>query len=254
VRAARARAANGDHAREEDRELLRRYHQDGDTAAREQLIERHLPLVRSLARRYAGRGEALEDIEQVGAIGLIKAIDRFEISREVSLATYATPNVVGEIKRHFRDKGWAIRVPRALQELNASMSGAIERLTVKLSRSPSIAEIAEELKTTPEQVLEALEVGSAYSTVSLSAGPGGDEELDPLETIGADDEEFERSEDRAALAPALERLPPREREILRMRFEEGLPQTQIAQRVGLSQMHVSRLIRKSLAAMREELT
>jgi RNA polymerase sigma-B factor len=242
-----------ERAREEDRDLLRRYHDGGDTGAREKLIQRHLPLVRSLARRYAGRGEALEDIEQVGAIGLIKAIDRFELSRDVSLATYATPNVVGEIKRHFRDKGWAVRVPRALQELNASMSGAIERLTVKLSRSPSIAEIAAELETTPEQVLEALEVGSAYSTVSLSSGPSGEEELDPMETIGSEDEEFERSEQRAALAPALERLPAREREILRMRFEEGLPQTQIAQRVGLSQMHVSRLIRKSLAVMREEL-
>jgi RNA polymerase sigma-B factor len=240
-------------ARERDRELLRRYHEGGDAGAREQLIERHLPLVRSLARRYAGRGESLEDIEQVGAIGLIKAIDRFELSRDVSLATYATPNVVGEIKRHFRDKGWAIRVPRALQELNASMSGAIERLTGRLARSPTIAEIASELKTTPEQVLEAMEVGSAYATVSLSAHPAGDEELDPLETLGTEDEGFERSEDRAALAPALATLPPREREILRMRFEEGLPQTQIAKRVGLSQMHVSRLIRKSLGAMRDEL-
>src|ERR671936_583457 len=253
VKAASGRPVGSDRGREEDRELLRRYHEAGDTGARERLIERHLPLVRSLARRYAGRGEALEDIEQVGAIGLIKAIDRFELDREVSLATYATPNVVGEIKRHFRDKGWAIRVPRTLQELNASMSSAIERLTVKLSRSPSIAEIAEELKTTPEQVLEALEVGSEYSTVSQSTSSGADEDLDPLETIGEEDEGFERSEDRAALAPALERLPEREREILRMRFEEGLPQTQIAQRVGLSQMHVSRLIRKSLAEMREQL-
>src|SRR5919201_4427474 len=218
VKAASGRPVGTDRGREEDRELLRRYHEAGDTGARERLIERHLPLVRSLARRYAGRGEALEDIEQVGAIGLIKAIDRFELEREVSLATYATPNVVGEIKRHFRDKGWAIRVPRALQELNASMSTAIERLTV-----------------------------------SLSTGPTGDEELDPLETIGVEDEGFERSEDRAALVPALRRLPPREREILRMRFEEGLPQTQIAHRIGLSQMHVSRLIRKSLAAMREQL-
>jgi RNA polymerase sigma-B factor len=254
VRAASRRPVGSDRGREQDRELLRRYHEGGDTGAREELIQRHLPLVRSLARRYAGRGEALEDIEQVGAIGLIKAIDRFELAREVSLATYATPNLVGEIKRHFRDKGWAIRVPRALQELNASMSGAIEQLTVRLSRSPSIAEIAEELKTTPEEVLEALEVGSAYSTVSLSGAPGGEEELDPLETIGEEDEGFQRSEDRAALAPALQRLPPREREILRMRFEEGLPQTQIAQRVGLSQMHVSRLIRKSLVEMREQLS
>ena len=253
MKAQARRPVANERARQEDRALLRRYHEGGDTTAREELIERHLPLVRSLARRYAGRGESLEDIEQVGAIGLIKAIDRFELAREVSLATYATPNVVGEIKRHFRDKGWAVRVPRALQELNASMSGSVERLTVKLARSPTVAEIAAELETTPEQVLEALEVGSAYSTVSLSSGPSGEEELDPLETIGSEDEEFERSEQRAALAPALGRLPAREREILRMRFEEGLPQTQIAQRVGLSQMHVSRLIRKSLAVMREEL-
>ena len=247
------RTARDPRAREIDRELLRRYHEGGDASAREELIERHLPLVRSLARRYAGRGEALEDIEQVGAIGLIKAIDRFDLTRDVSLATYATPNVVGEIKRHFRDKGWAVRVPRALQELNASMSGAIEGLTAKLARSPTIGEIGQELKTTPEQVLEAMEVGTAYATVSLSAHPTGEEDLDPLETIGAEDENFERSEDRASLAPALAALPMREREILRMRFEEGLPQTQIADRVGLSQMHVSRLIRKSLAAMRDEL-
>ena len=246
--------AASEKAREEDRALLRRYHEEGDTTAREELIERHLPLVRSLARRYAGRGEALEDIEQVGAIGLIKAIDRFELDREVSLATYATPNVVGEIKRHFRDKGWAIRVPRALQELNASMSGAIERLTGRLGRSPSIAEIAQELQTTPEQVLEAMEAGSAYAPVSLSAGPSGEGELDPMETIGTEDSNFERTEQRASLEPALELLPDREREILRMRFEDGLTQTQIAEQVGVSQMHVSRLIRKSLARMRAELS
>lgn len=238
----------------EDRELLRRYHEDGDPAARERLIARHLPLVRSLARRYAGRGEPLEDIEQVGAIGLIKAIDRFDVEREVSLATYATPNVVGEIKRHFRDKGWAIRVPRSLQELNAKMSGAIDELTARLGHSPSVNEIASSLGTTNEEVLEALEVGTAYTALSLDAGPAGsDEDSDPMETIGGEDAEFERSEDRATLSPALAQLPDREREILRMRFEEGLPQTQIAERVGLSQMHVSRLIRRSLATMRAEL-
>jgi RNA polymerase sigma-B factor len=249
-----AREASRERARAEDRELLRRYHELGDVGARERLVSRHLPLVRSLARRYAGRGEPLDDIEQVGAIGLIKAIDRFELEREVSLATYATPNVVGEIKRHFRDKGWAIRVPRALQELNARISQTIDRLTSKLGRSPSVAEIAEALGSTPEEVLEALDVGSAYTTLSLSAGPGGEEgEGDPLDSIGEEDSGFERSEDRADLEPALGQLDPREREILRMRFEEGLPQTQIADRVGLSQMHVSRLIRKSLASMRDEL-
>jgi RNA polymerase sigma-B factor len=238
-----------------DRELLRRYHEDGDTSAREQLVQRHLPLVRSLARRYAGRGESLEDIEQVGAIGLLKAIDRYDLEREVSLTTYATPNVVGEIKRHFRDKGWAIRVPRGLQELNAKMSGTIERLTVKLERSPTIAEISAELETTPEQVLEAMEAGSAYSTISLSSGPGGgdDDDFDPMESIGEEDQEYERTEQRASLEPALDALPEREREILRMRFEDGLTQTQIAERIGISQMHVSRLIRKSLSRMRDHL-
>src|SRR3954447_15255404 len=138
-----------------DRELLRRYHEHGDRAARAKLVERHLPLVRSLARRYAGHGEALEDIEQVGAIGLIKAIDRYELSRDVALTTYATPNVVGEIKRHFRDKGWSIRIPRGLQELNSKMPRTIEKLTGRLGRSPTITEIAAELETTAEAVLEA---------------------------------------------------------------------------------------------------
>jgi RNA polymerase sigma-B factor len=238
-----------------DRELLKRYHEQGDAGARETLVQRHLPLVRSLARRYAGRGEALDDIEQVGAIGLIKAIDRYELSREVALTTYATPNVVGEIKRHFRDKGWAIRVPRALQELNGKMGPTIERLTARLGRSPSIAEIAGEFETSPEQVLEALEAGSAYAPASLSVGPAGEEgDLDPMETIGTEDEEFERTDDRTSLEPALARLPPREREILRMRFEEGLTQTQIADQIGISQMHVSRLIRRSLDRMRDQLT
>ena len=238
----------------EDRELLRRYREHGDADARDRLIAGHLPLVRALARRYAGRGEPLEDIEQVGAIGLIKAIDRFDLGRDVSLATYVTPNVVGEIKRHFRDKGWSIRVPRSLQELSARMASTIDDLTAALGRSPSVAEIAEALDTSKEEVLEALEVGSAYTALSLDAGPGGDGDgTDPMDTIGGEDAGFDRSEDRVTLEPALARLPDREREILRMRFEEGLPQTQIAERVGLSQMHVSRLIRRSLATMREEL-
>ena len=241
-------------AERQDRDLLRRYHVHGDRSAREALVERHLPLVRSLARRYAGRGESLEDIEQVGAIGLIKAIDRYELERDVALTTYATPNVVGEIKRHFRDRGWAIRIPRALQELNVKMSGAIERLTATLGRSPTIAEIAEELDATPEHVLEALEAGSAYSPVSLSAGPAADEDLDLMEVIGTEDENFERADERTSLEPALHALPDREREILRMRFEDGMTQTQIAERVGLSQMHVSRLIRKSLERMRATLS
>jgi RNA polymerase sigma-B factor len=236
-----------------DRELLRRYHEEGEVEAREELVERHLPLVRSLARRFVGRGESLEDLEQVGAIGLIKAIDRFELARDVALTSYATPNVVGEIKRHFRDKGSAVRIPRHLKELNAKVGGVIEQLTGELGRSPTIREIAKAVEGSPEQVLEALEAGSARSTVSLSASTDPDGDLDPLETIGTEDEEFERVEQRASLEPALEVLPDREREILRMRFEEGMTQTQIAERVGISQMHVSRLIRKSIERVRHEL-
>jgi RNA polymerase sigma-B factor len=237
-----------------DRELLRRYHEEGEVEAREELVERHLPLVRSLARRFVGRGESLEDLEQVGAIGLIKAIDRFELARDVALTSYATPNVVGEIKRHFRDKGSAVRIPRHLKELNAKVGGVIEQLTGELGRSPTIREIAKAVEGSPEQVLEALEAGSARSTVSLSASTDPDGDLDPLETIGTEDEEFERVEQRASLEPALEVLPDREREILRMRFEEGMTQTQIAERVGISQMHVSRLIRKSIERVRHELS
>jgi RNA polymerase sigma-B factor len=235
-----------------DRDLLRRYHENGDVAAREQLVQRHLPLVRSLARRFAGRGESLEDLEQVGAIGLIKAIDRFEMSREVALTSYATPNVVGEIKRHFRDRGSAIRIPRNLKELSAKLGKAMERLTAVHGRSPTIAELATELDTTPEQVLEALEAGSARSTVSLSSGPDADD-LDPMEIVGEEDEGYDRVEDRASLEPAIGTLPQRERDILKMRFEDGMTQSQIAERVGVSQMHVSRLIRKSIDQLRDEL-
>ncbi len=238
-----------------DRELLRRYHEDGDLEARQQLIEQYLPLVRSLARRYANRGEQLEDLVQVGSIGLIKAIDRFDVDRGVELTTYATPNIIGEIKRHFRDKGWSIRVPRGLQELNVRLSQILERLTVELERSPTIPELAEAAGVTEEEVLEALESGQAYSTVSLSApsGPGDDGELDPLEALGELEHEYEVSEDRAVLAPGLDVLDERERRILHLRFWEGLTQSQIAARIGISQMHVSRLIRRALEKVREEI-
>jgi len=238
-----------------DRELLRRYHHDGDVQARERLIEQYLPLVRSLARRYSYRGEQLEDLVQVGCIGLIKAIDRFDVDRGVELTTYATPNIIGEIKRHFRDKGWSIRVPRGLQELNVKLSKLIEELTVQLERSPTIPELAKAASVEEEEVLEALETGQAYSTLSLSAPSSGDdnEDLDPLESLGELEPEYEVSEDRAVLAPGLRVLNERERKILHLRFYDGLTQSQIAQQVGISQMHVSRLIRRSLEKMRAEI-
>jgi RNA polymerase sigma-B factor len=237
----------------DDKILLRRYHEDGDLQAREQLIEQYMSLVRSLARRYSYRGEQLEDLVQIGAIGLIKAIDRFDLDRGVELTTYATPNIIGEIKRHFRDKGWSVRVPRGLQELNVQLSRLIEQLTVQLARSPTIPELAKAAGVEEELVLEAIESGRAYTSLSLSGGGGGgdDDDLDPLESLGTEEHQYEVSEDRALLAPGFKALDERERTILQLRFFDGLTQSQIAQQVGISQMHVSRLIRRSLEKIRE---
>jgi len=241
--------------RESDKVLLRRYHEQGDLAAREQLIEQYLPLVRSLARRYSYRGEQLEDLVQIGCIGLIKAIDRFDVNRGVELTTYATPNIIGEIKRHFRDKGWAVRVPRGLQELNVQLSKIVEDLTVQYSRSPTVPELAKAAGVEEELVLEALESGRAYTSLSLSSGGGSDEDgdIDPLESLGTEEHQYLVSEDRAVLAPGFRALDPRERTILHLRFYTGLTQSQIAQQVGISQMHVSRLIRRALEKIRAEI-
>ena len=238
-----------------DQALLRRYHEQNDLEAREKLIEQYLPLVRSLARRYSYRGEQLEDLVQLGAIGLIKAIDRFDLDRGVELTTYATPNIIGEIKRHFRDKGWSVRVPRGLQELNVQLSRLIEQLTVQYGRSPTIPELAKAASVEQEEVLEALESGRAYSSLSLSTGGTQEdgEQLDPLESIGSEEHQYEVSEDRAVLAPGFRVLDERERRILHLRFFEGLTQSQIAQQIGISQMHVSRLIRRALEKIREEI-
>jgi RNA polymerase sigma-B factor len=239
----------------DDKILLRRYREDGDLRAREQLIEQYMSLVRSLARRYSYRGEQLEDLVQIGAIGLIKAIDRFDLERGFELTTYATPNIIGEIKRHFRDKGWAVRVPRGLQELNVQLSRLVEQLTVQLGRSPTIPELAKAAGVEEEKVLEALESGRAYTSLSLSVGGGGgDDDLDPLESLGTEEHQYEVSEDRAVLAPGFKVLDERERRILQLRFFDGLTQSQIAQQVGISQMHVSRLIRRSLEKIRETIS
>jgi RNA polymerase sigma-B factor len=240
---------------ESDKVLLRRYHEQGDLSAREQLIEQYMSLVRSLARRYAYRGEQLEDLVQIGAIGLIKAIDRFDVDRGVELTTYATPNIIGEIKRHFRDRGWSVRVPRGLQELNIQLSRLLEELTVQLGRSPTIPELAKAAEVTDEEVLEALESGRAYSSLSLSVGASQDEEgeLDPLESLGTEEPRYALTEDLAVLAPGFRVLDERERRILHLRFFEGLTQSQIAQQIGISQMHVSRLIRRSLEKIRAEI-
>jgi RNA polymerase sigma-B factor len=235
----------------DERALLNRYHVDGDVAARQALAERMLPLVRRLAHRYAGRGEALDDLVQVGSLGLLKAIDRFDVSRDLRLSTFAVPTILGEIKRHFRDRVWALRVPRDIQELNAKVSRAVDRLTVDLGRSPTVDELARATESTAERVLDALQGSQAFSAISLDE-PLGDGR-DPLETLGDVDEHFEDAERRELLRLGLESLPGREREILRLRFFEGLTQREIADRVGISQMHVSRLIRRSLDRIRDSL-
>lgn len=238
-----------------DQYLLRRYRLHGDQEARQRLITMYLPLVRSLARRYASRGEQFDDLVQVGAIGLIKAIDRFDLERGVELTTYATPNIVGEIKRYFRDKGWSVRVPRGLQELNIRINKLIDELVPKLQRSPTVNEIAEAAGVTPADVLEALETSQAYNSVSLQSSPGGEGEDDGglIEYLGSEEEAYDTMEDRTMLAPGFAKLDRRERYILHLRFFEGLTQSQIAARVGISQMHVSRLIRRSLEKLREEI-
>ena len=248
------RTARGkDESEKLDQFLLRRYHLHGDRRARDQLITMYLPLVRSLARRYSSRGEHFDDLVQVGSIGLIKAIDRFDLTRGVELTTYATPNIIGEIKRYFRDKGWSVRVPRGLQELNIRLNKVIDELVPKLQRSPTINEIAEAAGATPEEVLEALETSQAYNSVSLQAAPNGesgDDETGLIDYMGTEEEAYDTMEDRTMLAPGFAKLDARERYILHLRFFEGLTQSQIAARVGISQMHVSRLIRRALEKLR----
>ena len=236
------------------RRLLRAYHVDGDQSARDLLVEGHLPLVRALALRYAGRQESVDDLVQVGAIGLIKAIDRFELDRGVELATYAVPTIIGELKRHFRDKGWAVHVPRRLKELSLQLNQLVEELAGQLGRSPTVSELAAAAKVDDEDVVEALDVSHAYSAVSLSGTPGDDDsEIGPIASLGVDDPGFETSDNRVLLEPALVLLDDRERRILELRFSEGFTQSQIAKEMGISQMHVSRLIRKALESVRHEL-
>jgi RNA polymerase sigma-B factor len=237
------------------RELFRRYRLNADEAARDELITMYLNLVKYLASRFRNRGEPIDDLVQVGTIGLIKAIDRFDTGREVEFTTYATPTIVGELKRYFRDKGWAVKVPRRLQELSFKVNQAIDALTQRLQRSPTVPEVAEYLEVTPDEVLEALETSEAYNFVSLETDRNNDgaDTFSILEYIGKDDHLMAVVDDRTTLAAALKDLSAQEQRVLYLRFFEGLTQTEIAKQLDISQMQVSRLLRKTLKALRENL-
>jgi RNA polymerase sigma-B factor len=239
---------------QEDRRLLVRYHEHADPVAREQLVGRFLPLARQLARRYQRGGEQLDDLVQVASLGLLKAIDRFDPARETAFSSFAVPTILGELKRHFRDKGWAVRVPRDLQELAVKVDRVTEEMARELGRAPTPAEIAERTGSTLELVLEAREASAAYRAVSLDR-PRTDEEEDGdsyADAIGAEDPGFRLAEASATVERLMRVLSDREREVLRLRFEEDLTQSEIGARVGVSQMHVSRLIRQSIARLRDE--
>lgn len=230
---------------------------DGDdaarSAARDELVALHLPLVDHCARRFRNRGEPYDDLLQVGTIGLIKAIDRFDTSRGVEFSTYATPTIVGEIKRHFRDKGWTIRVPRRLQELRLAIGSATSELVQELGRSPTPSEIATRLDVSVEDVIEGIESSGAYSTLSLDSGEDEDGAGSLLDSMGSPDAGLEQVEMRESIRPLLDQLAAREKHILLLRFFKGMTQSQIAAEIGVSQMHVSRLLNRTLTQLREGL-
>ena len=241
------------YTRDDTKALFARLRQTGDAEIRDTLARLHLPLVEYLAKRFKDRGEPLDDLIQVGSVGLLKAIDRFDLERGVEFSTYATPTIVGELKRYFRDKGWAIRVPRRLQELSLRLNKVVTTLTQDLNRSPTVAEIAKFADVTEEEVLEALESGQAYSTTSLDAPTGSDDDDSPMriDRMGEDDAAIGNLEYFASLAPLMAQLPERERNILYLRFFRGMTQSKIAEEIGISQMHVSRLLTRILAFLRE---
>jgi RNA polymerase sigma-B factor len=235
----------------EDRQLFQRYLATRDPAARDALIERFLPLARQLARRYQHAEEPLDDLIQVASLGLVKAIDRFDADREVAFSSYAVPTILGEIKRHFRDRTWSVRVPRDLQELSLKVDRTVVAMAKELQRSPTVHELAEKLGTTEEQILEAMEASGAYRATSLSVPRGGEDQNDTLaDVVGTEEHGYTVAEDRATLDRLLQTVTPREREVLRLRFEEDLTQAEIGERIGVSQMQVSRLIRQSVARLR----
>ena len=221
-------------------------------STRDEMIERYLPLARRLARRYQRANEPLEDLMQVAAIGLVKAVDRFDPDRGTAFSSYAVPTILGELKRYFRDSAWAVHVPRGMQERVIAMNHEVARLSLTGGRSPSVSDIAAALSIPSEEVLEAMEAATAYDAVSLdgSHSPNADGGDSYADSLGGDDEGYELVEYGTAIAPTLRALPARDRLVLHLRFEEDLTQLEIAERIGVSQMHVSRLIRRALERLR----
>jgi RNA polymerase sigma-B factor len=241
--------SDGDANRQLLREKFVHFAQTRDRHDRDELIEAHIGLAEHLARRFTHRGEPYDDLVQVSSLGLIKAVDRFDPERGVEFVTYATKTILGELKRHFRDKGWAIRAPRRIQELYLQLGQTVGSLSQELGRSPTIKELVKETGASEDEVIEAMEAGQAYRSASLdSAGPD-DEGMGAR--LGVEVGDFGDAEWRAVLRPHLESLPERDRTILRLRFVDGLTQSEIANRVGISQMHVSRLLGRSLIVLRE---
>jgi RNA polymerase sigma-B factor len=228
--------------------LLRRYHEDGDLRAREELARQMLPLARMLAGRYSGRGEPLEDLVQVACVGVMKAIDGFDLSRDVRFSSYATPTILGEIKRYFRDKSWSVRVPRGLQELQLQIARRRDELSARLGRAPTVPELAQAVGVPVHSVLDAIQSTRARRSRSLDEPLGDDSTL--ADQLGGDDPEIARAEMRVFIGEVFVVLGERDREILRMRFGDDLTQAEIAGRIGLSQMQVSRIIRNSIAKLR----
>jgi RNA polymerase sigma-B factor len=225
-----------------------------DQEAREELLVRHRPLARYLARKFTGRGESLEDLEQVATLALLKAIDRLDPDREVKFSTFATITIIGELKRHLRDKGWAVRVPRPIQELAVRVTRVMGSLTQEYGRSPTIREIAEHIGAAEEDVIEAVDASRAYTADSLDAPSGFEDDFSPMDTLAERDDRFDRLESWQSVGPLIRTLPERERRILYMRFFEERTQSEIAQELGISQMHVSRLLARTLRTLRRGAT
>ena len=241
--------------KEKTHELFRRYKEEGDVEAREKLVMSHMNLVRFLANKFKNRGEPLDDLIQVGYLGLLKAIDRFDPSRGLEFTTYATPTIMGEIKRHFRDKGWSVRVPRRLQELSAKVNQATDVLTTELQRSPKIEEIAEYLDASVDEVLEAMESSSAYSSVPLEGTGNNDNDDAPsvLDRYATEDSALNFTDDRLIIEEALKGFSPREREVIDLRFLQGMTQIEIAEQLGISQVQVSPLLRRTLKKIQDKI-